>query len=503
MLAVFCASAALAPGAAHRSPYRVVGRPRAATIRCADESYDYLVIGGGSGGIGSARRAAAHGAKVAVIERARLGGTCVNVGCVPKKVMFNAATILEMIHQAAGYGYTVGETSFSLPALKARRDAYVARLNGIYQSNLKNSGVELIVGDAKFVGPKTVAVGDKTYTGKNILIAVGGTPTLPEVPGVELGITSDGFFDLEEVPKKCAVIGSGYIAVELAGILNVLGSDVELIIRGEQPLRGMETAVVELLVKEMEAAGIKIVTQTEVGSIKADGGAKVITTKAGDSTSYDEVLFAIGRKPLTDTLDLPSTGIKTNAAGHIAVGDDSATECEGVYAVGDVIGKIDLTPVAIAAGRLLSDRLFNGVPLEETLMDYDMVPTAVFSHPPLAVMGLTEAQAIERHGAEHVTTHTTTFVNMLYSREFLFDGQEQPKTRAVLVCVGKEQRVIGVHMIGLAVDEILQGFSVAIKMGATKADFDSAVAIHPTSSEELVTIAPWQAKYSKSADTPK
>jgi glutathione reductase (NADPH) len=504
MLAVlFVSSVALTPGAVHRSPHRVMGRPRATTIRCADESFDYLVIGGGSGGIASGRRAAAHGAKVAVIEKARLGGTCVNVGCVPKKVMFNAATILEMIHQAAGYGYTVGETSFSLPALKERRDAYVKRLNGIYQSNLKNSGVELIVGDAKFVGPKTVAVGDKTYTGKNILIAVGGTPTLPEVPGVELGITSDGFFDLEQVPKKCAVVGSGYIAVELAGILNVLGSEVELIIRGESPLRGMEPAVVELLVAEMKAAGIKIVTKSEVAGLAEDGGAKVLTTTGGDATSYDEVLFAIGRKPLTETLNLQSTGIHTNAAGHIAVGSDSATECDGVYAVGDVIGKIDLTPVAIAAGRLLSDRLFNGVPLDETLMDYDMVPTAVFSHPPLAVMGLTEAQAVERYGAEAVTCHTTTFVNMLYSREFLFDGQEQPKTRAKLVCVGKEQRVIGVHMIGLAVDEILQGFSVALKMGATKADFDSAVAIHPTSSEELVTIPPWQAKYGSQPEMPK
>lgn len=331
---------------------------------------------------------------------------------------------------------------------------------------------------------------------------MGGTPTLPDVSGVELGITSDGFFDLEQVPKKCAVVGSGYIAVELAGILNVLGSEVDLIIRGEQPLRGMETKVVELLVHEMEAAGIKIVKQTEVGSIKEEGGAKHVTTKGGDTTAYDEVLFAIGRKPLTESLDLSTTGIATNERGHIEVGGDSATECEGVYAVGDVIGKVDLTPTAIAAGRLLSDRLFNGAPLEETLMDYDMVPTAVFSHPPLAVMGLTEAEAIARYGEAEVTTHTTTFVNMLYSREFLFEGQEQPKTRAVLVCVGKEQRVIGLHMIGLAVDEILQGFSVALKMGATKADFDSVVAIHPTSAEELVTIPPWQAKYNTQPPLP-
>ena len=207
------------------------------------------------------------------------------------------------------------------------------------------------------------------------------------------------------------------------------------------------------------------------------------------------MLFAIGRKPVSASLDLHTSSIETTAAGHIAVDAASRTSCDGVYAVGDVIGKIDLTPVAIAAGRLLSDRLFNGAPLDETIMDYDMVPTVVFSHPAIATMGLTEAEAIEKYGEATVTTHQTTFVNMLYSREFLYDEQYQPKTRAKLVCIGEEQRIIGLHMIGLAVDEILQGFGVAMKMGATKADFDSVVAIHPTSAEELVTIPPWQAKY--------
>jgi len=284
----------------------------------------------------------------------------------------------------------------------------------------------------------------------------------------------------------------------------VLGSEVELMIRGDSPLRYMDPAVVSLLVDEMEAAGISIV-QGEIAALSAaEGGSKTVTFKSGEERpGYDEVLFAIGRKPVTASLELHSSSIETTAAGHIAVDAASRTSCDGVYAVGDVIGKIDLTPVAIAAGRLLADRLFDGAPLEETIMDYDMVPTVVFSHPPLAVMGLTEAEAIEQYGEAQVTCHTTTFVNMLYSREFLLDGQAQPKTRAKLVCVGPEQRVIGIHMIGLAVDEILQGFSVALKMGATKADFDSVVAIHPTSSEELVTIPPWQAKYKQQPPMPQ
>jgi len=432
-----------------------------------------------------------------VIERARLGGTCVNVGCVPKKVMFNAATIAEMIHQASGYGYTVGSCSFDLPTLKKKRDDYVARLNGIYRNNLKNSDVTFIEGDAKFVGPKLVAVGEETYTAKNILIAVGGTPMVPDIPGAEGCITSDGFFDLEQVPKKIAVVGSGYIAVELAGILNVLGSEVDLIIRGGMPLRSMDKDVVSMLVTEMKEAGINLIDSTECASITTDseGSKTILCTKGNEFAGYDEVLFATGRVPVTATLDLPAAGVDMAPGGTIVVDEASRTSAPDVYAVGDVIGKIDLTPVAIAAGRLLSDRLFAGKPESETLMDYDNVPTVVFSHPTLAVTGLTEEEAAAKYGSDAITVHKTTFVNMLYSREFLVEDQFQPKTMAKLICVGPEQRIVGLHMIGLATDEILQGFGVAIKMGATKADFDSVVAIHPTSAEELVTIPPWQAKY--------
>jgi len=497
-LAVLPLCAAYAP--ATRTALHLQAGRRAHAPQMADEHFEYLVIGGGSGGVSSARRAAAHGAKVAVVERDRLGGTCVNVGCVPKKVMWNAGTVQEMIHQAAGYGFTVEGVTFDMAALKEKRDNYVKRLNGIYEGNLKNSGVTSIKGDAVFVGPKEIKVGDKTYSGDKVLIAVGGTPTMPDIPGIELGIDSNGFFDLESIPKKCAVVGSGYIAVELAGILQLLGSEVDLLIRGERPLRTMEADIVDLLVDEMGHAGVNWVNNAEVAALSGTAdGPKTITTKGGETLEgYDEVLFAIGRTPVTESLNLEAAGVETTARQEVVVDATSKTTAEDVYAVGDIItGAVQLTPVAIAAGRLLSDRLFNGVPVEETTMDYDQIPTVVFSHPTLAVMGPTEEEAIAKYGADQVTCHKTTFVNMLYSREFLVEGQAQPKTRAKLVCVGEEQTVVGLHMIGLATDEILQGFGVAMKMGATKADFDSVVAIHPTSAEELVTIPPWQAKYGK------
>jgi len=499
-----CSYAAWVSAPSLSSRANVISRAAASQLQMATEHFDYLVIGGGSGGMASARRAAAHGAKVAVIERARLGGTCVNVGCVPKKVMFNAGSVQEMLHQASGYGFTVEGVSFDMAALKEKRDAYVKRLNGIYANNLKNSGITEIQGDAVFVGKKEVKVGENTYTGDNILIAVGGTPSKPEIPGIDLAIDSDGFFDLEAIPKRVAVVGSGYIAVELAGILNLLGAEVDLFIRGELPLRTMDQDIVSLLVEEMTAAGVNWVRGEMAALSAAEDGTKTATLVSGEEhTGYDEVLFAIGRKPVTESLDLDKAGVDTTARGEIVVDPASRTTADGVHAVGDIItGAVQLTPVAIAAGRLLSDRLYGGVPEEDAIMDYDMIPTVVFSHPTMAVMGLTEDQAIERYGADAVTIHKLTWVNMMYSREFLVEGHGPmpPKTRAKIVCIGSEQRVVGLHMIGLAVDEMLQGFGVAIKMGATKADFDSIVAIHPTSSEELVTIAPWQAKYKVGTD---
>ena len=336
----------------------------------SDTHFDYLVIGGGSGGIASARRAAAHGAKVAVIERDRLGGTCVNVGCVPKKVMFNAGSVQEILRQASGYGFSLDGYKFDMAALKAKRDAYVKRLNGIYSNNLGNSGITSITGDASFVGPKQVKVGETTYSGDNVLIAVGGQPTMPKIPGIELAIDSNGFFDLEAIPKRCAVVGSGYIAVELAGILQLLGSEVDLIIRGERPLRTMEAEIVDLLVEEMSAAGVNWV-RGEIDALAAEAdGTKTATLKSGETLSgYDEVLFAIGRTPVTESLNLGAAGVETNARHEVVVDAASRTTADGVYAVGDIItGAVQLTPVAIAAGRLLSDRLYGGVSEEETLV---------------------------------------------------------------------------------------------------------------------------------------
>lgn len=464
-----------------------------------DNHFEYLVIGGGSGGMASARRAAAHGAKVAVIERSALGGTCVNVGCVPKKVMFNTGSLMQLFHQAAGYGFELGDIKFSWGEIKRRRDAYVKRLNGIYANNLANSGITSITGDAKFTGPKEIEANGETYTADNILIAVGGKPLIPhDLIGKELASTSDDFFKYEEPPKKVVVVGSGYIAVELAGILKLLGSEVDLLVRGSI-LRYMDQTVIDQLKVEMTEEGVNFV-KGEIAELTEEDGKKKVTLKSGETLegAYDEILFAIGREPVTDSLNLGSAGVETDDWGIVKVdkATQTKTSADGVFAVGDVIGSgVDLTPTAIAAGRLLSDRLFGGVPEEETIMDYDNIPTVVFSHPPIATMGLSEPEAIEKYGADEITVHKTTFVNMLYSREFLVEGQFQPKTMAKLVCVGKEQTVVGLHMIGLNVDEILQGFSVAMKMGATKADFDSVVAVHPTSSEELVTIAPWQAKY--------
>jgi len=471
-----------------------------APAMATDDHFDYLVVGGGSGGIASSRRAAMYGKKVAVVERDHLGGTCVNLGCVPKKVMFNAAHVQEIIRQAEGFGFKIDGSAFHMGTLKEKRDAYVKRLNGMYSGNLEKEGITSIRGDAKFIGERVVQVGDKAYSGDHVLIAVGGKPLMPDIPGIELAIDSNGFFDLDKVPKKVAVAGAGYIAVELAGILQSLGSEVDLMIRGDLPLRTMDPDIVSLLKEEMELSGINFLKGDVKELTAAADGTKTATFKSGEKhEGYDVVLFAIGRVPVTDSLDLEAAGVTADARGAIVVDGLSQTSAVHTYAVGDTIkGGVQQTPVAIAAGRLLSDRLFNELPEKEATMDYDMVPTVIFSHPPLAVIGLTELQAMEKYGADQVTVHRSTWVNMMYSREFLVQdghGAKPPRTSAKIVCVGPTQRVVGLHMVGLNVDEMLQGFAVAMKMGATKADFDSVVAIHPTSSEELVTIQPWQPKY--------
>jgi glutathione reductase (NADPH) len=462
----------------------------------AAEEFDYVVIGGGSGGISSARRAAAHGAKkIAVIEKQRLGGTCVNVGCVPKKVMFNTATVMETIHGAKNFGYSIDESavSFDWASIKASRDAYVTRLNGIYERNLGNSGIEYIAGEAAFIGPSQVSVGDRVLTAPNILIAVGGTPTPPKCEGGEHCIDSDGFFELEEQPRSVAIIGGGYIAVEMAGIFAALGTEVHQYVRGpEGVMRRLEPYIRENLVSEMERGGINIHTDGPPSLVeKLDDGRRRITSAEGASQEVDVVLCAIGRDPLTGSLGLDKAGVELAPSGHIKVDEWSETRATGVIAVGDVIsGGVDLTPVAMAAGRLLADRLFGG--FSTARASYEFVPTVIFSHPPVATCGYSEPEAVEKFGEDAVKTYTSRFANMWYGT-WALDYADKPKTAMKIVCVGEEERVVGIHIIGIGADEMMQGFGVAMKMGATKGDLDRCVAIHPTASEELVTAGTWGA----------
>ncbi|RKP37274.1 glutathione reductase [Dimargaris cristalligena] len=456
-------------------------------------AFDYIVIGGGSGGLAAARRAASYGAKVALIEKTeRLGGTCVNVGCVPKKVMFNAATVRETINDAKHYGFTLkDQPDFSWRTLKDHRDAYVHRLNGIYENNLKKDHVEYFFGPAKFVDRTTIQVQDDQLQAKKILIATGGHPIYPKVPGAELGIDSDGFFDLEELPKKVAVVGSGYIGVELANIFHALGAQVSLFTRTDHILRHFDSCISDTLIKEMEATGIKLVRRSGVTSVAKTEGAElplnVHYTVEGDSNehtdAFDCVLWAIGRAPNSRDLNLEAVGVPINAKGFIEVDEYQNTPISGIYALGDVCGHLELTPVAIAAARALSNRLFGGSQFADAKMDYTNVPTVIFSHPPTGSVGLSETEAQAKYGATNLKIYQARFTAMFHS---LTD--HKPPTFFKLITQGPEEKVVGLHMIGRGVDEMLQGFGVAIKMGATKKDFDSCVAIHPTSSEELVTM---------------
>lgn len=463
----------------------------------SSDHYDYLVIGGGSGGIASARRAAQWGAKVAVVERGALGGTCVNVGCVPKKVMFNAATVNEMMHAAKNYGFSgvLEGAKFDWKTIKDARDKYIARLNGIYSNNLGNNGVEVISGLASFDGPNTLKVGEKVYSADHITIAVGGRTTMPDIPGIEHCIDSDGFFLLEEKPAKVAVIGAGYIAVELAGIFNALDSETSLFVRGDKALRRFDSILADTLDTEMKKQGMQVVPKSTPKAVTKElDGTLTLELENGDKHSgFNSIVMAIGRQPLVDCLDLNKAGVaQQSKSKYIEVDDFQNTNVKGVYALGDVCGNIELTPMAIAAGRRLSDRLFGGI--EDAKADYDLVPTVVFSHPVIGTIGLTEEEARNKYGEEQIKVYTSTFVNLFYGPWTSIEPADKPKTAYKLVCLGQEEKVIGLHCIGMASDEVLQGFGVAMKMGCTKADLDSCIAIHPTASEELVTMAPWGLK---------
>ena len=447
------------------------------------KEYDYIVIGGGSGGIASANRAAMHGAKVILFEGKEVGGTCVNVGCVPKKVMWYGAQVAETLHRYAGeYGFDVTINKFDFATLKANRQAYIDRIHGSYERGFDSNGVERVYEYARFVDPHTVEVAGERYTAPHILIATGGHALYPNIPGSEYGITSDGFFELDEVPKRTAVIGAGYIAVEVAGVLNALGSDTHLFVRKDRPLRTFDKDIVDVLVDEMAKSGPTLHTHanaTEV--VKNTDDSLTISFDNGETITVDCLIWAIGRTANTSGFGLEKTGVKLTEKGTIYSDEFENTSVPGIYALGDVTGKLDLTPVAVKAGRQLSERLFNNK--ADAKLDYTDVATVVFSHPVIGSVGLTEEKAIAKYGAENIKVYKSSFTPMYTA----LGDNRQPSTMK-LVTLGDDEKIIGLHGIGYGVDEMIQGFSVAIKMGATKADFDNTVAIHPTGSEEFVTM---------------
>ena len=444
--------------------------------------YDLIAIGAGSGGLSVAERAARYGAKCAVIEHGPLGGTCVNVGCVPKKVMWFGAGLAHALEDATGYGFSLSAHSFDWAVLKQARDRYVHNINSWYHTYLADSNIDEIVGSARFVDAHTVEVAGARYSADHIVIAVGGYPTLPDLPGADLGITSDGFFALTELPRRVAVVGSGYIAVELAGVLNALGADVTLLLRRETLLRGFDAMLRESLMEEMLNAGIGILAGTQVVSVdrQGDGSLCIECSNGQRLEGFDQLIWAIGRTPATANLNLAAAGVETDAAGFIPSNSYEETNVPGIYAVGDVNGKLALTPVAIAAARRLADRVFGG--MADRHLSYETIPTVVFSHPPIGTVGLTEEQARERHG-EAVKIYSTRFTPMYHA----ISGRRE-ETAMKLVTVGAQEKVVGCHIIGLGADEMLQGFAVAIRIGVTKRDLDDTVALHPTSAEELVTL---------------
>ncbi len=446
------------------------------------QSYDLIVIGGGSGGIAMANRAARYGASTALVAAGPLGGTCVNAGCVPKKIFWNAAHLAGQMKMAEEYGFDAVAPRFHWELLKQQRDAHIARLNGRYAQGLNGNGVTLIRGHARFSGSHQVRVDDNTLEAEHILIATGGQPVWPDIPGAELGITSDGFFTLEKVPRCVAVVGAGYIAVELAGVLNALGSDVSLVMRRKHFLNDFEPMLRENLMDAMLHQGISLLAQRRVREVEKRADGLCLHFQDGDCLGgLDAIIWAIGRRPNSADLGLGIANIAADPQGFIPVDALQNTQASGIYAVGDVTAGPALTPVAIAAGRRLADRLFDAQ--TERHLDTHLVPTVIFSHPPIATIGLSEAAAQKQYGEEAVKVYQTTFTPML--RAF---SAEPEKTAMKLVTVGREEKIVGLHAIGDGVDEMLQGFAVALRMGATKQDFDDTIAIHPTSSEEFVTM---------------
>ena len=444
--------------------------------------YDIIAIGGGSGGIATMNRAGEHGAKAAVIEEKKLGGTCVNLGCVPKKIMWYGAQIAESMHKyGPDYGFTNTGNEFDYATLRKNREAYIDRARSSYDGSFKRNGVDLIEGRAEFVDAHTVRVNGELIHAKHIVIATGAHPHIPSIPGAELGGSSDDVFAWEELPESVAILGAGYIAVELAGVLHTLGVQTDLFVRRERPLRGFDSYIVESLVQEMENTELNLHTHKVPAKLEETEKGIRIHFEDGSTHTASQVIWATGRRPNVKGLQLEKAGVTLNERGFIQVDEYQNTVVDGIYALGDVTGEKELTPVAIKAGRTLSERLFNGK--TNAKMDYTTIPTVVFSHPAIGTVGLTEEEAIKEYGQENIKVYTSKFTSM-YSAV----TSHRQEARFKLVTASADEKVVGLHGIGYGVDEMIQGFAVAIKMGATKADFDATVAIHPTGSEEFVTM---------------
>ena len=444
--------------------------------------YDIIAIGGGSGGIATMNRAGEHGAKAAVIEEKKLGGTCVNVGCVPKKIMWYGAQIAESFHHyGPDYGFTSSDVQFDFAKLRQNREAYIDRARSTYDGSFKRNGVDLIEGRAHFVDSHTVIVNGELIRAKHIVIATGARPSIPTIPGAELGGSSDDVFAWEQLPESVAILGAGYIAVELAGVLHALGVKTDLFVRRDRPLRGFDSYIVEGLVNEMEKTGLPLHTHKVPVKLEETEQGITIHFEDGSSHTASQVIWATGRRPNVDGLELEKAGVTLNQRGFIQVDEYQNTVVDSIYALGDVTGEKELTPVAIKAGRTLSERLFNGK--TSAKMDYTTIPTVVFSHPAIGTVGLSEDQAIKEYGQDNIKVYKSSFASM-YSAV----TSHRQESRFKLITAGADEKVVGLHGLGYGVDEMIQGFAVAIKMGATKADFDATVAIHPTASEEFVTM---------------
>ncbi|KQM78962.1 glutathione-disulfide reductase [Xylophilus sp. Leaf220] len=444
-----------------------------------EHDFDLFVIGGGSGGVRAARMAAQRGQRVAVAEAAAMGGTCVNVGCIPKKLYSYAAGYAEAFEEARGYGWTQAAPRFDFDVLKAARAKEIGRLNGIYTQLLQSAGVRIVEGWAQICGPHDVVVGEQRFSARHILVATGGRPHVPDIPGKDLVLTSEAMFDIDPFPRRLVVAGGGYIACEFASIFRGLGAEVTLVQRGGRLLRGFDHDVQTFIASEMGKTGIDIRLNCEIAAIvRQDDGSLLLTLASGGQLEADAVLYATGRVANTTGLGLENVALRTTDKGAIAVDAHYRTSVPSIYAIGDVSSRLQLTPVALGEAMALVDHLFGD---DERRMDYDYVPTAVFTHPNIGTVGLTEAAAREKYGK--VTLFRADFRTLRHT----LSGRDE-RTLVKLVVDTASDRVVGLHVVGPDAGEIVQGFAVALRAGATKALFDSTVGIHPTLAEELVTL---------------